>query len=266
MYPKGAFELKQFLITPAMGKRLIAKTLATHPAIRKALKNGTIVIVAGTTNGYVVEEIFKTHNIAGDFLRKHFFRGITMPPNAPITKEGRLSDESKFPGDVVIAKGVWEKGKTIADVVDDLKEGDVILKGANALDLEHNRAALLIGHPKAGTIGLALPAVVGRRVKLIIPVGLEKRITGDLDALAAKINAPGAGGYRLLPINGEVFTELEALRALTAAEVELIAAGGVCGAEGSVWVAVSGEIEQEEFAAQVIASVADEPSFTSDYL
>ena len=65
---------------------------------------------------------------------------------------------------MVITKGVWEKGKTIADVIDSLKEGDVILKGANALDLARRQAAILIGHPKAGTIGLALPAIVGRRV------------------------------------------------------------------------------------------------------
>jgi hypothetical protein len=142
----------------------------------------------------------------------------------------------------------------------------VILKGANALDLTNKKAGILIGHPKAGTIGLALPAVVGRRVRLIIPVGLEKRINGDLDALAERMNAPGAGGYRLLPVNGEVFTELDALAALTAANVELIAAGGVCGAVGSVWIAVSGEPEQEEFAAEVIASVAEEPPFTVDFL
>jgi hypothetical protein len=258
--------LKQFLITPSAGKRLIAKTIANHPAIRKAMVNGTVVIVAGTTNGYVAEEIFKTYKITGDFSRKHFFRGITMPPTKTVTAEGRLSDEGKFPGDVVITKGVWQKGKTIADVVDTLKEGDVILKGANALDLTRGQAAILIGHPKAGTIGLALPAVVGRRVKLIIPIGLEKRIDGDLNVLAAKLNVPGAGGYRLLPVPGEVFTELDALRALTAADVELIASGGVCGAEGACWVAVTGEEEQEEFAEQIIASVADEPPFTADLL
>jgi len=249
-----------------MGKRLIAKTLATHPAIRKVLKNGTLVIVAGTTNGYVAEEILRTYKIADDFSRKHFFRGLTTPPAQKVTAEGRLSDESKFPGDVVIVQGVWQRGKSIADVVDTLKEGDVIVKGANALDLEHRQAAILIGHPKAGTIGLALPAIVGRRVKLIIPIGIEKRIDGDLNALAEKLNSPGAGGYRLLPILGEVFTELDALRALTAAEVDLIAAGGVCGAEGSCWIAVSGEPEQEEFAAQVVASVADEQPFSEDFL
>jgi hypothetical protein len=258
--------MKQFLITSQAGKRLIARTIATHPAVRKAIKNATVVIVAGTTNGYVAEEILKTYNIAGDFSRKHFFRGLNLPPKLPVSKEGRLVDESKFPGDVVIVQGIWQKGKTIVDVADSLKEGDVIIKGANALNLFRRQAAVLVGHPKAGTIGVAIPAIVGRRVKLIIPVGLEKRVEADLHELAAKLNAPGAGGYRLMPMQGEIFTELDALRALTAAEVELIAAGGVCGAEGSIWIAVSGEPEQEEFAAEVIASVADELAFTADYL
>ncbi|MCW4053637.1 MAG: hypothetical protein NWE84_01785, partial [Candidatus Bathyarchaeota archaeon] len=67
--------MKQFLVTPSAGKRLIAKALATHAAVSNALKNGTIVIVAGTTNGYVAEEIFKTLGGFTVFSRKRFFRG-----------------------------------------------------------------------------------------------------------------------------------------------------------------------------------------------
>ncbi len=47
----------QIVLTPAAGKRLIAKAIAAHPAIQVALHSGTIVIVAGTTTGYVAEEI-----------------------------------------------------------------------------------------------------------------------------------------------------------------------------------------------------------------
>ncbi len=258
--------MKQFLITPAAGKRLIAKTIANHPSIRKAIRNSTVVIVAGTTNGYVAEEILKTYKIADDFSRKHFFRGLTLPPKLKVSDEGRLNDESQFSGDVVIVKGVWERDKSINDVIDFLKEGDIILKGANALDLTRRQAAILIGHPKAGTIGIALPAVVGRRVRLILPVGLEKRVDCDLNDLATKINIPGEAGYRLLPVPGEIFTEIDALTALTAAHVELIAAGGVCGAEGGCWIAVTGEPEQEAFAEQVLVALADEPPFTHEYL
>ncbi len=253
--------MKQFIVTPSAGKRLIAKALAKHPLVVKALGNGTVVIVAGTTNGYVAEEILKTMGV-NDFSRQHFFRGITLPPGKAVTSEGRLGDESRFPGDIVIMKGVWQKGKTIMDVVDSLKEGDVILKGANALNVRLKQAAILIGHPKAGTIGVALPAVLGRRVKLILPVGLEKRLDCDLNALAEKVNSPGAGGYRLFSVAGEVFTELDAINQLTGACAELLSAGGVCGAEGCVWLLVTGSKEQEEAAEKLWSSVAFEPSFS----
>jgi hypothetical protein len=254
--------MKQFVVTPSAGKRLIAKALASDETVMNALKLGTVVIVAGTTNGYVAEEILKTIGVSDSFSRKSFFRGITLPPSQAVTSEGRLSDETAFPGDVIITQNVWQKGKTIFDVVNDLKEGDVIIKGANALDVQRKQAAILIGHPKAGTIGAALQAVVGRRVRLIIATGLEKRVSGDLCCLAEKVNMPGANGYRLLPIPGQIVTEIEAIKLLTGATAEIIAAGGVCGAEGSCWLAVSGTKSQEEAAEQFLASVAAEPPFT----
>jgi len=251
-------------ITPAAGKRLIARALAAHPDIEEVLKSGTLVIIAGTTNGYVAEEVLSKIGQSEGFVRNRFFRGVTLPPSRPTTENGRLPDESAFPGDVVIAGGEWQPGQTIFDVVDGLKAGDVVLKGANALDLSSRRAAVYIGHSKAGTIGAALPAVVGRRVRLILPVGLEKRVTADLDTLARLLNAPGARGPRLLPVPGEVFTELDAVRALTGAEAALVAGGGVSGAEGSVWLALTGSDDQVRSAAQLLSSVAKEPLFSLD--
>ena len=253
--------MRQVTVTPASGKRLIAKAIAKHPAVASALKNGTLVILAGTTNGYVVEEIFKAYGIAGEFSKKYFFRGIILPPGKGVTSEGRLKDESRFPGDVIITKGIWQKGKTISDVVDQLREGDVILKGANAVDLQRKQAALLIGHTKAGTIAISLQAIMGRRVRLIVPVGLEKRVCGDLYGLAEKVNLPGAKGYRLFPVPGQVFTELDAINVLTGATAELVAAGGVCGAEGSCLLVVSGSVGQEEAAERLVGSLASEPAF-----
>lgn len=254
--------MKQFVVTPSAGKRLIAKAITSHSAILNALKNGTIVIIAGTTNGYVAEEILKSLKASDGFSRKSFFRGITVPPTSALNSRGRLNDESKFPGDVVITKGKWRKGKTIFDVIDELKEGDIILKGANAVDLQRKQAAILIGHPRAGTIAIALQAVLGRRVNLIMPVGLEKRVSSDLFYLAQKVNLPGACGFRLFPTQGQVFTEIEAVKLLTGANAELISAGGVCGAEGSCWLTISGTEEQEAVAEKLLNSVASEPAFS----
>lgn len=253
--------MKQFVITPAAGKRLIGKALAKHDVVAKALKKGSIVIVAGTTNGYVAEEILKNIGQIKAFKRDHFYRGIILPPGRPMSSRGRSYDESKFPGDVIIRQGVLEKGKTIFDVVDDLQEGDVVMKGANAVDVIQRKAAILIGHPKGGTIGATLPAVVGRRVKLIIPVGLEKRVSENIDALAARMNAPGVQGPRLWPVPGEIFTELDAIAILTGAQASLVAAGGVGEAEGSVWLMVTGKPAQEKASEALIKSVANEPAF-----
>ena len=252
--------MKQLLFTASAGKRLIAKALVQNPTVLRVLKTGTLVIVASTTTGYVVEELFKHLKIEG-FSKTNFFRGVTLPPGGAVTKEGRLADESKFPGDVVITDGKWQKGKTIVDVADSLKKGDVILKSANALNIDKKQAAVLIGHPKAGTISFVMQAVAGRRVKLIVPVGLEKRVNTDLYALTEKLNSPEASGYRMHPVPGEIFTEIEAIKQLSGANAELIAAGGICGAKGSYLLAVTGTKAQENYAEKLWKSVASEPPF-----
>ncbi len=254
--------MRQCVLTSSAGKRLIGKAIAGLAVIKSTLCHGTIVIVAGTTNGYVAEEILNTLGEGNAFNRKRFFRGVTLPPEYKVTEAGRLPDERGFPGDVIIKDGVWQRGKTISDVADELKEGDVIIKGANALDPVHKRAAVLVGHRQGGTMTIALQAVVGRRVHLILPVGLEKRIYGNLDEIARLLIMPESEGLRLLPVPGEVFTEIEALSSLAGVTPELIAAGGVCAAEGSIRLAFSGTTEAESLAEQIIQSVAFEPRFT----
>ena len=253
--------MKQFIITPAAGKRLIAKAIAAHAPIMDVAKSGTLVIIAGTTNSYVAQEVLAALTQAELFSADRFFRGITLPPAHPTTDTGRMPDETAFAGDVVIKEGTWQKNKTIFDVVDDLKKGDIILKGANAVDLSTGRAGILIGHPKAGTIGAALPAVIGRKVRLILPVGLEKRVSGNLDRIADRINHPDTRGARFWPVTGQVITELEAITMLTGASAELVAAGGVGGAEGCVWLLVDGDDNQVAAASDLLKSVGREPQF-----
>ncbi len=251
----------QIMLTPAAGKRLIGKGMAAHPAIKAALKSGTIVIVAGTTNGYVAEEILSSIAQMANFSRKRFFRGVSLPPAYRTTDQGRLADESGFKGDVVITNGALIPNKTIEDAADALKEGDVIVKGGNALDTADKRVAVLIGNPTGGTVLVALRAAIGKRVRLIMPIGLEKRVPGNIDELAARINAPGAQGLRLMPAPGEAFTEIDALAVLTGASAEMVAAGGVSGAEGAVWLAVSGTPEAERRAEELLKTVVGEVGF-----
>jgi len=64
-----------------------------------------------------------------------------------------------------------------------------------------------------------------------------------------------------LPISGELFTELEAIKCLFGVNAELFAAGGVCGAEGACWLLLSGNKEQAEYAEKTIKLLANEPAF-----
>jgi hypothetical protein len=243
--------MRQFCVTTAMGKRLIGQGMARHPEVQQALDGGTLVIIAGTTNGYVAEEVLASIGQADGFSRVGFRRGATVAPGSELP-------QVEFPGDVVIVDGEWQPGKTIFDVVEDLKAGDLVLKGANAVD-PAGVPAVQIGHPQGGTIVAAVAAVIGRRVGLIAPVGVEKRVFEGVHLLAQRCNAPGAEGPRLFPFPGRVFTELDGINLLTGAGATLLACGGIYGAEGAAWVGLSGTDEQVQAASDLIKSVAQEP-------
>jgi len=243
--------MMQFCVTVSMGKRIIGKALAVHPDIQAVLEKGTLVILGGTTNGYVAEEILALLGQGEGFSREGFRRGMIVAPGAKAIK-------ADLKGDVIIRDSELVQGQTIYDVADELQTGDVVLKGANAFD-PRGQPAVLVGNPKGGTVLALMAAVIGRRVRLIVPVGLEKRVMEDINVLAQRCNVPGAHGPRLFPVPGQAFTEIDAIRLLTGAEACLLAAGGVYGAEGSSWLGIGGTEEQIEAAAGLIRSVAGEP-------
>ena len=248
-------QTKQYLLTVSAGKRLIAKAVAALPTVKRALISNTVVVTAGTTNGYVAEELLASIGAGEGFNKAAFYRGATTAP-------GRKAPTAPaYQGDLVLERGRWLRGRDIQEIGASLGHGDVLIKGANAIDAAHAQAGILIGNPMLGTCMPVLQAVVGRRVELILPVGLEKRVTGDIHAIASLVNAPDATGLRMLPVTGTIVTELEAITTLTGATAQLVAAGGVFGAEGACWVAVSGTAEQLAVADVLIASVSHEAAF-----
>lgn len=242
--------MKQYIITPSMGKRLIGRALAGHPEIQQVIASGTLVIIAGSTNGYAAEEILKSIGQEHNFSRVGFRRGLVTP-------SGYRPPEHEFPGDLIIQEGQLQAGRTIFEAVDELQTGDMVLKGANAVDTR-GQAAVHIGGSTGGTILAAMTAIVGRRVKLLVPVGLEKRVFEDVNEIAKRLNHPDTEGPRLLPIPGEIFTELDAIRLLSGAQASLVSAGGVYGAEGAVRLGVRGTEEQMQAVEGLIGELTDE--------
>ena len=218
-------------LTVSESKKLIALGLVKLPEVRKAKKSGLIAIATGSTNSYVLEKLL------GRKIDKTSYRsGLVMP------KGKKLPGLSKeIMPDVVLEKGKINKKLDRFTVVEKLQAGDIYIKGANALNYREKVAGILIGHPQSGTIGAAYGTIIGRRVHLIIPVGLEKQISTDIPEVHRRLAEPGTrGGPRIMPVFGTVFTEIEALEILAGVQAIQCAAGGIGGAEGCVGLLLSG--------------------------
>ena len=236
-------------LTVAQSKRLIAKGVVASPEFRRALAQGKILIIKGTTNAYVVEEA------TGESIAKGTFaRGLTLPHGA----HRRKSDGPAL-GDVLIDHGQVNLHADIDDVIDSLGSGDLILKGANALNYSKGVAGILIGNPISGTIGQALRRAVGSHVSLMVPVGLEKEIGGDILEVSGFLMRPEHQGEAMMPVWSGIFTEIEALAVLCGVQARHIASGGIGGAEGAVWLALDGSEEQLAAARALLAGIYAEP-------
>ena len=219
----------QFYLTPAAGKKLIAMGVAKRPDVQEALKKDRIVVIGGTTNVYVANALLAEIGSDERVGFPEFHRGVVVPAGAKI-------ENAPFRGDLVIDHGKASFEPDLAAVCESLKDGDIIFKGANALYLPTMTAGVLIGHMMTGgTVMEATKAVISRRAKLIMPVGVEKRVDRPLNELMELCNEPGSSGLRLFSAPGEVFTEIEAAMVLCGSELDIVGAGGVNGAEGGVY-------------------------------
>lgn len=249
----------QLQFSVAAGKRLIARGLASREDIREAAAEHTVVIITGTTNSYLAEELLSALGLEKNadgtsFDRRGFYRGIIRGG----LYKGEVRQQAE---DVVISGGERITGKTIYDAAPEMGAGDIIFKGANAVNLRDRQAGILIGNPQLGTIMPAVQASVGRQVRLIHPVGLEKRVECPLGELAVQTNGPDTAGLKFYPTPGEIYTELEAIRDLTGASAKLLASGGVDGMEGGIFLLAEGDSEALEKCRALEKELRAEPPY-----
>lgn len=234
----------QITLTSAESKRVIAKAVADMDVVRKALKNGTILIPRGTTNAFVLEEL------TGEKIQKgRFACGICTSNGTCVTKD-RMSE-------VVIEKGKIVRAlRIIKEFVDKVGEGDVIIKGANALDTDGN-AAVMIGHPTGGHFGEILRGEKAKGICSIIPVGLEKLIPISVSAASKEagmtlMDYSMGNPVSLWPITGIVITEIQAIRQLSGADAIPIGSGGIGGAEGGTTLVITGTENKVRKAIEIV--------------
>lgn len=239
-----------FSLTVAESKRLIAKGVAAMPEVQRAMRQGIVVVTRGTTAGYVLEEL-----LGREVDRRSFVTGRTVPSGHPERSKLLSADTPE----VVFRNG--EMGEEGEGLLDELKAGDVIIKSPNALEYGAGLVGYLIGAPTGGTVGKYLGPTHGKHLHFVAPCGLEKQVAGDLVEAAAVLMEAGdlAQGPSLWVTPAEIVTELEAIELLTGAVALQIAAGGIMGAEGAVWLTAFGEVDEVDAVRELIEEVRGEP-------
>ena len=244
-----------FVFTPSESKRLIGKAVAQMKPVKQALKGGTVLICTGSTNACVVEEI-----LGEEFPHYQYLSGHTLPAD---TSKSLIPPDRR--PDVILRKGEVDPTLDRFSALQHMQPDDVYIKGANALNYEKGVAGILIGgFGGGGSIGAALGHIAGRRLRLVIPVGLEKCIAQDIYDVAETLNCHAdynPDPPRMVAVRGEIITEIEALHILSGVASQHISSGGIAGAEGAVWLLAEGTAAQIEKARRIAEQVTGEPAF-----
>ena len=241
-------------LTVAESKRLIARGLLRYPPIQAALQSGRLIVTKGTTNTYIAEELAQESFTSGEFVYGHIL---------PATATEKLNRKKTSP-ELSLLNGVKQE-IPYSEFIQQMEAGDVVLKGANLINYEKGQAAVLAGHPTGGTWGVITPVIAEKKLHFIIPVGLEKDCSQDLylkqQATLNALDAVGGRVPKLKMMQGELFTEIEALQQFAQIEALPFALGGVGGAEGAVTLLIRGKQAEVEKALQVIKTIQGEPPY-----
>ncbi|MHA1959796.1 MAG: hypothetical protein ACW99U_06175 [Candidatus Thorarchaeota archaeon] len=248
--------MKKLLVTltPSESKRLIAKGLLATTEIQEALKEGYVCITMGTTSSYLAEELL------GEYDKSRHVAGVVIPRGVWVT------DGSKRYTDAIFHNGKYLEKTKIVDVLSKLGPGDIIIKSANAIDINYIPIVLLAS-VTGGTVGSFLGSAAARNITVVTPVGLEKCIHSSYEDFVGQFGL-GNWDYTIgVPVGAIampeaiVFTEVEALEALFGIIAVPIAAGGVNGAEGAVTLFLEGAEEDIQEAFALFKEIKGEPPF-----
>jgi hypothetical protein len=244
-----------FTLKPAESKRLIAKAIVDMQEVKIAKENAYIILAGGTTNAFIAQEL----------LEKKEYK--PQLGTVGISTNGILC--VTHPDSRALFPNVIHKGKpvdmSISDALKDFDINTVVIKGANAVDLEGNVGIITSGFD-GGTIPLIIGPVTSTGLKIITPVGLEKLIPSVKDAArkvgARRIDHSLGADFGMYCLSYTiVITEIEALRILFGVEATLVASGGIGGNEGAVVLMAEGDDNQVEKAVNYIENkIKGEPA------
>jgi hypothetical protein len=240
-----------FTLTSSESKRLIAKAVAALPEVQQAKEHGYLVVGRGSTNAFILEELMNTRLEKGRYVAGQVVKGVLCV----------LSNDLRS------KPVVFHKGEILnvepGTVLDKLGPGDMLIKGANAVDPAGNVGVVMAG-PGGGTMGQFYMALKALGLATLYPVGLEKLIPSVEDA--ARFGGTmliersiGCRAGMACVADGQVVTEIEAIDDLFGLDAVHFASGGWGGAEGSVTLIVEGDPEDVDQCLDFIETIKGEP-------
>jgi hypothetical protein len=252
----------QLTLTPAEGKRLIAKAVANMENVQYAYKNGTVIVATSTTTSYVAEEL-----LGKDIPDKGMFTaGVVTKDGCGITVA-----DTRYNHYVLVAGELKEcTTPQLVPYLAKMGPDDVFIKGANAID-PFGQAGILLHGGGGGTIGTAWGYIVRNGIQCIIPVGLEKLVPINLvDATMNMgvnvINKAMGWPCGMMVIHGQVITEMEAFKFLFGLDAVPIAGGGIDGGEGCKIYLLDGNNENTEAAYEFVMEIKGEPELKTQLM
>ena len=239
----------QVTLTVAESKRLIAKAVKEHPLVRDAMKNGIVAVALGSTNAYVLEEL-----LGKKIERERYVAGLVDRAGACVV-----------PGDKRLETVYFEKGSAktgdLSELVTRMDNNDVFIKGANAIDI-YGIAGVMMASLTGGTIAQVLGVIKARGINFLVPVGLEKLIPDSVEEVSMAAGIYGVDyssgiPVGLMPVSGEVITEIEAFKILSGADALSLGAGSL-DEPGARTFLLIGDDEEVEKAVAVFEEVKGE--------
>lgn len=240
-----------FTLTSSESKRLLGKAVAAMPEVQQAKDRGYLVVGRGSTNAFILEELLKEKVDKERYVAGQIIKGVLC-----VLGQGlRTRPVSFHKGEVLEV----EPGA----VIEKLTPGDVLIKGANAVDPYGNVGVLMAG-AGGGTMGQFYMALKAQGVATIYPVGLEKLVPSVEEAAmyGGKMMLGRTIGCRVgmaCVADGTAVTEIEAIDILFGLKAVHYASGGWGGAEGAVTLIVEGEDDEVNRCLDFIEGIKGEP-------
>lgn len=223
-----------FILTPAEARRLIAKAVVAMPEFQKAWKDAYVILAGGTTNAFIAQEL--GYDVEPGLCTVGTSTSGLLCVTHPDSRKG-------FPTVFYQGKPV---SKTIPEALQDFHADTVVLKGANAFDLDGHVGVITSGF-NGGTVPNYIGYVTSKGLKYICPVGYEKLVPSVPEASKAlggalHIDISMGADPGLYCLSGaEIVTEVQAIQKLFHCEAKVVCAGGIGGNEGAHYWAVTGE-------------------------